>query len=95
MRNNVPGVHIPEAIIERLERAEKPKREGKRLCIELIQQIREIKGVAGVHVMAYRREHLVSEIIAESGMLRGRGAYHPMRRTPRLWRGKPKLRTAT
>lgn len=80
MRANVPGIHIPDAVIDRLEKAAKPADEGKRLCIELIQRIREIKGVAGIHVMAYRREHQVSEIIAESGVLtaraagRGRGA---------------------
>ncbi len=74
MRSNVPGIHIPDSVIDRLEGAAKPAEEGKRLCIELIQQIREIKGVAGVHVMAYRREHLVSEIIAESGVLKGRAA---------------------
>jgi methylenetetrahydrofolate reductase (NADPH) len=72
MRANVPGVHIPDSVIERLEKAAKPGDEGKKLCIELIQQIREVKGVAGVHVMAYRREHLVGEIIAESGILKER-----------------------
>lgn len=72
MRSNVPGIHVPDAVIDRMEKAAKPGEEGKKLCIELIQQIREIKGVAGVHVMAYRREHLVSEIIQESGVLAGR-----------------------
>jgi 5,10-methylenetetrahydrofolate reductase len=78
MKNNVPGVHIPEHVIERLEKSDKPKLEGKKLCIELIQQIREIEGVAGVHVMAYRQEELVSEIITASGVMQGRQA----RRTP-------------
>jgi methylenetetrahydrofolate reductase (NADPH) len=72
MRSNVPGIHIPDAVIDRLERAEKPGDEGKKLCIELIQQIREIPGVHGVHVMAYRREHLVGEIIEDSGILKER-----------------------
>jgi methylenetetrahydrofolate reductase (NADPH) len=72
MRRNVPGIHIPEAIIDRLERAANPAEEGKKLCIELIQQVREIAGVKGVHVMAYRREHLVYEIIKESGILQER-----------------------
>jgi methylenetetrahydrofolate reductase (NADPH) len=74
MRANVPGIHIPDHVIDRMEKAAKPGEEGKRLCIELIQQIREIKGVAGVHVMAYRRENQVSEIILESGVLKGRAA---------------------
>ncbi|MDW4549962.1 methylenetetrahydrofolate reductase [Defluviimonas sp. D31] len=80
MRSNVPGIHVPDALIDRMEKAEKPGAEGKKICIELIQQIREIKGVAGVHVMAYRREHQVSEIILESGVLEGR---QPRRRSER------------
>ena len=72
MRSNVPGIHVPDSLIDRMEKAEKPGREGKRICIELIQQIREIAGVSGVHVMAYRKEHQVSEIILESGVLNDR-----------------------
>lgn len=72
MRTNVPGVHIPDAVIARMEGAADQGEEGKRICIELIQQIRQIGGVSGVHVMAYRREHLVSEIIAQSGVLQDR-----------------------
>lgn len=69
---HVAGAHIPDAIIARLEGAADQRQEGKRLCIELIQQIREIKGVAGVHVMAYRQEEFVAEIVHDSGVLRGR-----------------------
>lgn len=71
MRRNVPGVHIPDAIIARLKgvRADKQADEGKRLCVEIIQQVREISGVSGVHVMAYRQEDLVAEIIEEAGLL--------------------------
>lgn len=71
MRTKVPGVYIPDAIVERLRQTpkEKKREEGKRICIEIIQQVREIKGVAGVHVMAYRQEELVAEIIEESGLL--------------------------
>ncbi len=72
MRSRVPGVHIPDAVIARMERAPDQKQEGRRICIELIQQIREIKGVAGIHVMAYRQEELVSDIITSSGVLKGR-----------------------
>ena len=74
MRANVPGIHIPDALIERMETAKSPGDEGKNICIELIQEIREIQGVAGVHVMAYRREHLVSEIIEASGVAHARSA---------------------
>ena len=72
MRSSVPGVHIPDAVAERIERAGPPKEqkaEGKRLCVELIQEIREIPGVHGVHIMAYRQEEFVSDIIQASGVL--------------------------
>jgi methylenetetrahydrofolate reductase (NADPH) len=71
MRTKVPGVVIPDHIVERLRKTPKERKqeEGKRICIEIIEQVREIKGVAGVHVMAYRQEELVTEIIEESGLL--------------------------
>jgi len=71
MRTKVPGVVIPDALIERLRKAPaKQKRSvGKQICVEIIQQVREIEGVAGVHVMAYRQEELVAEIIEEAGLL--------------------------
>ena len=72
IRSNVPGVHIPDAIVARLEGAQKQKEEGKRLCVDLIQEIREIEGVSGIHLMAYRQEESVAEIISESGVLRDR-----------------------
>lgn len=72
MRANVPGVHIPDAIIQRLEGAEKQKPEGKKLCIELMQEIQDIEGVSGIHVMAYRQEEFVAEIVHESGVLKDR-----------------------
>ncbi len=72
MRTNVPGVHIPDAVIARLKGAAKPAREGKALCVEIIQQVREIAGVSGVHVMAYRQEELVADIIEETGLIRHR-----------------------
>jgi len=71
MRSHVPGVVIPDEVIRRL-RGVPPDREGeegKRLCIEIIQQVRQIEGVRGVHVMAYRQEELVAEIIEAAGLL--------------------------
>ena len=71
MRTHVPGVHIPDDVIRRLGGVPTGKQrvEGKRLCVEIIQQVREIAGVSGVHVMAYRQEELVAEIIEEAGLL--------------------------
>jgi methylenetetrahydrofolate reductase (NADPH) len=75
MRSNVPGVVIPDALIERLKGvpSNRQRAEGKRICVEIIQQVRRIPGVRGVHVMAYRQEELVAEIIEETGLLPRRG----------------------
>ena len=79
MRNNVPGMHVPDALIRRLAGAQDQAREGREICIELIQQIRTINGVHGVHVMAYRQEESVAEIIDRSGVLAGRVPWYPDR----------------
>ncbi len=81
IRAHVPGVHIPDEIIDRLAGAQKPKLEGRKICVEMIQQIREIEGVHGVHVMAFRQEEAVAEIIDASGVLDGRIPWHPHRDT--------------
>jgi methylenetetrahydrofolate reductase (NADPH) len=80
MRTHVPGVVIPDAIIKRMKgvSGSQQREEGKQICVEIIQQIREIEGVSGVHVMAYRQEELVAEIIAEAGCL------------PRRWQSQHK-----
>jgi methylenetetrahydrofolate reductase (NADPH) len=65
---HVPGVHIPEQLLHRLERSTDQKREGAKICVELIRALRRIEGIAGVHVMAHRTESLVPEILSESGL---------------------------
>ncbi len=79
MRAHVPGLHIPDPVIARLAGAQDAAREGRELCIELIQQIREVRGVAGVHLMAYRQEESVPEIVGRSGVLGGRVPWYPSR----------------
>lgn len=72
LRAKVPGVHIPDALVARLEAAADARAEGGRICVEMIQAIREIRGVAGVHIMAPRQEHLIPELVRASGVLDGR-----------------------
>ncbi|MEZ5444624.1 MAG: methylenetetrahydrofolate reductase [Gammaproteobacteria bacterium] len=79
IRKHVPGVHIPDAVVERLAGAQDQREEGKRICIDIIQEVRELKGVAGVHVMAYRQEEAVAEIIDKSRVLSDRIPWHPER----------------
>lgn len=77
IRKNVPGVHIPDSVIARIKGADDQKAEGQQLCVDLIQEIREIEGIDGVHIMAYRQEHAVPDIVTRSGILNGRTPWHP------------------
>ena len=79
---HVPGVHIPSELITRLKGATDQGLEGRRLCTELVQEIRTLRGVHGVHLMAYRQEETVAEIIDRSGVLAGRVPGHPERAAP-------------
>lgn len=81
MRAHVPGLCIPDAVIRRLAGAEDQAREGRKLCVELVQEIRAIRGVRGVHVMAYRQEESVAEVIERSQVLAGRVPWYPARDT--------------
>jgi methylenetetrahydrofolate reductase (NADPH) len=79
IRNNVPGIHIPDSVIKRLAGAADQKQEGQDICVELMQQLTEIEGVSGIHVMAYRQENSVADIIKRSGVLQGRMPWYPGR----------------
>jgi len=68
MRDQVAGVILPDSIVKRMETAADPKAEGVRICVEQIHQLREIKGIAGVHIMAVEWEEKVPEIVKESGL---------------------------
>jgi methylenetetrahydrofolate reductase (NADPH) len=78
MRTKVPGVYIPDAIVDRMNKTPKVRwaEEGMQICVELIEQLRHIEGVAGVHLMAYRQEEMVAEIVRRAKLLprTGRGA---------------------
>jgi methylenetetrahydrofolate reductase (NADPH) len=79
MRRNVPGVHIPDTVVKRLAGAQNPRAEGVAIAVELIQQMREIKGVSGVHIMAFKMEETVPEIVQRSGVLGDRIPWYPDR----------------
>lgn len=68
MNDNLYGVTIPEATIKRLEQASDAKAEGRKMCAELIQQYREIPGLAGVHIMApAQKSDAIAEAISHAG----------------------------
>ena len=82
MRTHVPGVHIPDAVVKRMAGAQDAAREGRQLCIDLIQEIHSLRGVSGVHLMAYKQEDSIPEIIDRAGILRGRVPWFPGRDAP-------------
>lgn len=80
MRDSVPGMDVPDEIVERMEAAGKGiedkkakaaalKEEGIKICVELIQQMREIEGVRGIHLMAIEWEEAVPIIMERAGLL--------------------------
>ncbi len=77
IRANVPGVHIPDAVIARLKGAKNKAEEGIQVCVDMINELKELEGVHGVHIMAYRQEHRVAEIVERSQVLGGRIPWHP------------------
>jgi len=64
MVKNLWGVIIPDAVIDRLGGARDQKAEGHKICVEFIEQMKEIDGVAGVHVMAINQDEAIPDILA-------------------------------
>ena len=71
MRDSVAGLSVPDSYIERLRRVDKAAvaDEGVKICVEQIKQLREIEGVAGIHLMAIEWEHRVPEIVEKAELL--------------------------
>ncbi|MFP4390364.1 MAG: methylenetetrahydrofolate reductase, partial [Desulfococcaceae bacterium] len=71
MKNNVPGMDVPDEIIDRLRGAGKGKyaEEGIKIACEQIEEFKEMKGVHGIHLMAIEWEHKVPEIAERAGVL--------------------------
>lgn len=66
MRNNLFGTIIPDALLKRLEQADDPAAEGRRICIETIEEIATVPGIAGVHIMAPGNDAAVPDVIREA-----------------------------
>jgi methylenetetrahydrofolate reductase (NADPH) len=69
MAKNVSGIIIPDEIIDRIVKAPKPAEEGIKLCVEQIEELREMKGIRGVHIMAIEWEHRLPEIVERAKLL--------------------------
>jgi methylenetetrahydrofolate reductase (NADPH) len=71
MSKNVPGMDVPQEIIDRMEAAPKGKKaeEGVNICVETIERLKKVEGVAGFHIMAIEWEEIVEEICERAGLL--------------------------
>lgn len=69
MAKNVAGITVPKEIVRRMEGARDAKEEGVGIAIEIIEQLKEIDGVHGVHVMAVAWEDIVPRVVQEAGLM--------------------------
>lgn len=70
MARHVPGVHVPETLLARIEKAADQRAEAEACCIETIRALAGIDGVAGIHVMGHKNEEVLAEIITECDLRR-------------------------
>jgi methylenetetrahydrofolate reductase (NADPH) len=70
MREKLFGTRIPDKLVERLEKAQDAKAEGLKICVELLQQLSDIPGVGGAHVMAPMNFSAIPVAIEQSGVLK-------------------------
>ena len=69
MRNNVSGLSVPNELVDRMADAKDAREEGVNTCLEIIEQIKEIDGVHGVHIMAVAWEDIVPIIVEKAGLM--------------------------
>jgi methylenetetrahydrofolate reductase (NADPH) len=68
MKNKVPGMIVPNHIVDRMKSAKDAKEEGIKLCVEQIEHLKTVKGVHGVHIMAVAWEEIVPRVVEEAGL---------------------------
>ncbi len=68
MRDYVAGLSVPDELVERMEDAREPQEEGVKIALEIIEQLREIEGVRGIHIMAIAWEDIVPVIVERAGL---------------------------
>jgi methylenetetrahydrofolate reductase (NADPH) len=69
MKENVSGMSIPDYMINRMSGAEDPKEEGVTMAVELINQLKNIEGVAGIHLMPVMWESIIPTVVERAGLL--------------------------
>jgi methylenetetrahydrofolate reductase (NADPH) len=74
MKEKLFGTNIPDAIVKRIEGAQDQRAEGRKICIELMQQMVELPGIAGSHIMAPVNPSTIPGVIEESGVTKKKRA---------------------
>ncbi len=74
MKEKLFGTNIPDAIVKRIEGAADQRAEGRKICIELMQQMVDVPGIAGVHIMAPVNPSAIPGVIEESGVTKKKRA---------------------
>ncbi len=69
MNNNVPGIEVPDEMINRMKDSADPKAEGLKITLELIEAVKNLSGIKGVHLQAIEAEGLLPDIIKAAGLL--------------------------
>jgi 5,10-methylenetetrahydrofolate reductase len=69
MRDYVSGVYVPNEIVTRLEDAKEAKEEGIAICLDTIEQLKDIEGVHGIHIMAVAWEDIIPRIVEAAGLM--------------------------
>lgn len=69
MNANVPGIEVPDKMIKRMKSASDPQAEGLKITVELINAVKEISGVRGVHIQIIEGEELLPDVVKAAGLL--------------------------
>jgi len=69
MNERMPGMTIPETLIDRMAKAQKPDEEGIRICVDHIEELKEVPGLRGLHITAVGWEDRIGQIVEMAGLL--------------------------
>lgn len=69
MRTEVPGMSVPDDLIARMEKASDPMEEGVKICLEIIERLRNMDGIAGVHITPVMWESITPSLVERAGLL--------------------------
>ncbi len=68
MQQRIPDILIPKQLVERMERSSQPKETGLEIALELIQEVKALPGVSGLHLMSVGWERILPRLLSEAGL---------------------------